>query len=125
MPDPQPPPTTRPVLPSGPSAGAGPSADPPMTGHDGRPLGWRFDFEAADTAARELELTGQSLMEVAALLEADVPVVAEDWEGRLREVFDVESMLHDTAARTLANDMLLLAAAIRAKAVEAAAAWVP
>jgi hypothetical protein len=88
-------------------------------------LGWRFDFEAADTAARELELTGQSLLEVAALLEADVPVVAEDWEGRFREVFDVESMLHDIGARTLANDMLLLAAAIRAKAVEAAAAWVP
>jgi hypothetical protein len=101
------------------------TGDPPVTGHDGRPVGWRFDFEAADDAARELELTGQALMEAVALIEADVPVVAEDWEGRLREVFDVESMLHDTAARTLATDMLLLAAAIRAKAAEAAAAWVP
>jgi hypothetical protein len=81
----------------------------------------QFDFEAADTAARELELTGQALMEVVALIETDAAAVTEDWEGRFREVFDVESMAHDGAGRALANDMLTLAAMIRAKAVEAAA----
>jgi cell wall-associated NlpC family hydrolase len=81
----------------------------------------RFDFEAADTAARELELTSQSLIAAAALLEEDVPVVAGGWEGRFREVFDVESLMHDVAARALAGDLLTLAAQIRAKAVEAAA----
>jgi hypothetical protein len=81
----------------------------------------RFDFEAADTAAYELELTSQSLMEIAALIEGDAPVVTEDWRGRFREVFDVESLSHDNAARTLANDLLTAASMIRAKAVEAAA----
>jgi hypothetical protein len=81
----------------------------------------RFDFEAADTAAGELELTSQSLIAAAALLEEDVPVVADGWEGRFREVFDVESLMHDVAARALAGDLLTLAAQIRANAVEAAA----
>jgi hypothetical protein len=94
-------------------------------GHDGQPVGWRFDFAAADEAARQLELTGESLLEAVAVLEADIPVVAEDWEGRFREVFDVESAMHCTAARTLANDLLTLAAVMRANAVQAAAAWVP
>ena len=52
----------------------------------------------------------------------DAPDVTEDWTGRFREVFDVESVNHDMAARGLADDLTLLAAAVRAKAVEAAAA---
>jgi hypothetical protein len=81
----------------------------------------RFDFEAADTAARELELTSQALIEAVGVLEEDAPVVTEDWEGRFREVFDVESLMQDGAARALADDLLMLAAMIRAKAVDAAA----
>jgi hypothetical protein len=80
-----------------------------------------FDFEAADTAATELELTAQALFAIAALIETDAPDVTEDWTGRFREVFDVESVTHDMAARGLADDLTLLAAAVRAKAVEAAA----
>jgi hypothetical protein len=88
-----------------------------------RPPGWRFDFVAADDAATELELTAQSLLLIAALLELDVPVVTEDWRGRFREVFDVESARNAVAARTLPDDLLTLAAGIRAKAIEAAGAW--
>lgn len=81
-----------------------------------------FDLTAADAAARELELTAQALSEVVSVLEADVPIVTEDWAGRFREVFDVESARYDVAARMLAADLLVLAAAIRAEAAEAAAA---
>lgn len=84
--------------------------------------GWRFDFFAADEAVRQLELTAQSLLAVCAQLEADVPVVAEEWHGRFREVFDLESARQATAARVLAQDLLDLAADVRAKAVLAAAA---
>ena len=58
----------------------------------------RFDFEAADTAA-PAGLTSQALIAVAAVLEEDVPTVADGWEGRFREVFDVESLMHDAAPR--------------------------
>jgi hypothetical protein len=98
-------------------------APPTETGQ--RPTGWRFDFDAADDAALQLELTAQSLLQIAGLIELDVPVVAEDWTGRFREVFDVESANFDIAARTLAEDLLVMAAAVRAKAIEAAAAWTP
>lgn len=81
-----------------------------------------FDFSAADAAARELELTSQSLLAARGVLEQDVPVVADGWEGRFREVFDVESLRHAVAAGALAEDLLSLAAMIRARAVEAAAA---
>jgi hypothetical protein len=81
-----------------------------------------FDFSAADAAARELELTSQALLAARGVLEQDVPVVADGWEGRFREVFDVESLRHDVAAQALAEDLLALAAMIRASAVEAEAA---
>lgn len=90
-----------------------------------RPTAWRFDFAAADEAARQLELTAQGLLQAVGIMEHDIPIVTDDWRGRFREVFDVTSARHDMAARALANDMIVIAASIRAKAVEAAAAWVP
>ena len=90
-----------------------------------RPSGWAFDFAAADAAATQLELTAQALLAATAVLEADVPVVTDEWRGRFREVFDVESARHDVGGRLLAQDLLTFAAAVRAGAVEAAAAWVP
>lgn len=101
---------------------------PDSTGHmattSGRPE-VRFGFGAADTAADELLLTAQSLLETAAVMERDVPVVTEDWTGRFREIFDVESARHAVAIRLLAEDLLQLAARVRAEAIEAAAAWTP
>ena len=87
--------------------------------------GWRFDFEAADVAADELLLTSQSLLEVVALLELDVPVVTEDWTGRFREVFDVEMLGQDVSLRMLADALFALATLVRAKAIEASASWTP
>lgn len=89
-----------------------------------RPPGWRFDFHAADEAVRQLELTAQSLLEAVAVVEHDIPTTTEDWRGRFREVFDVETARQTVAARLLAGDMLAMAAQVRAEAVLAAAAWV-
>jgi hypothetical protein len=93
-----------------------------MPGSGDRPAGWRFDFEAADTAATEVELAVQALREFVALLEQDVPVVTEDWLGRFREVFDVDSSGYRVEVDLLAEDLQALATSIRAKAVEAAVA---
>ena len=92
-------------------------ADPPRS--------FRFDFAAADAAVEQLATTIQSLMEALAVYENDIPTVTEDWSGRFREVFDIESARYDLGARELANGMLTLAVAIRARAIEAAAAWTP
>lgn len=85
----------------------------------------RFDFGAADAAADELLLTAQALLEAAWVIEHDIPVVTDDWTGRFREVFDVESAQHDAAMQLLAEALLSLSAQVRAKAIEVAAAWTP
>jgi hypothetical protein len=87
--------------------------------------GWRFDFGAADTAADQLLLTAQSLLEAVGVLELDVPVVTEDWTGRFREVFEVETLRHDVALRMMAEALFALATLVRARAIEAAASWSP
>ncbi len=89
-----------------------------------RPPGWRFNFSAADDAARQCELTAQSLYETGGLLEVEVPKAAEAWRGRLRDVFDVETAHYHVAANTLADDLVALAAAIRSGAVAAATDWI-
>jgi hypothetical protein len=89
-----------------------------------RPDGWKFDFGAADAAVNELTKTAQSLLQVAVLMETDIPTITDGWRGRFREVFDVDSAKADIAARILADDLLALAAAIRAGSIEASTAWV-
>ena len=97
---------------------------PPAPPEPRRPDGWRFDFGAADDAVKELTQTAQSLLQVAAVMETDIPVITEDWRGRFREVFDVDSAKSDISLRVLADDLLALAASIRAGAIEASTAWV-
>jgi hypothetical protein len=87
--------------------------------------GWRFDFGAADAAADQLLLTAQSLLEAVGVLELDVPVVTQDWQGRFRQVFDVEMLRQDVALRMMAEALFVLATLVRAKAIEAAANWSP
>lgn len=87
--------------------------------------GWRFDFVAADEAADQLLLTAQSLLEAVGVLEADMPVVTENWAGRFREVFDVDMLRHDAALRTLADALFVTATLVRARSIEAAANWTP
>jgi hypothetical protein len=68
-----------------------------------------FDRDAADDAVEELALAVTSLGDALALVEADVPVVVEDWDGRARVVFDEEmSAVLATGHQLVA---LLLAAA--------------
>ncbi|HKE74652.1 MAG TPA: hypothetical protein VKB57_13610 [Acidimicrobiales bacterium] len=85
----------------------------------------RFGFDAADAAADELLLTAQSLFDSVSIMRQDIPVVTDDWTGRFREVFDVESAVHDLAMTRLAGELTLLSAQLRAMAIEAAAAWAP
>lgn len=92
---------------------------------DRAPVGWRFSFDDADTAVDELLLTAQSLLEVVALLETDIPVVTEDWTGRFREVFDVDTFRYDVALRAMAESLFAVASLVRARSIEAAAAWTP
>jgi hypothetical protein len=49
-----------------------------------------YDLDSADDAMHELALAATSVGEALALVEADVPVVVEDWEGEARLVFDTE-----------------------------------
>ncbi|MGH9233990.1 MAG: hypothetical protein ACRD0R_11715, partial [Acidimicrobiales bacterium] len=82
-------------------------------------------FGAADAAADQLLLTSQSLLEAASVIELDIPVVTEDWSGRFREVFDIETLRQDVSLRLLAEGLFVLATLVRAKAIEAAASWSP
>lgn len=82
----------------------------------------RFDDAAADEAVRQLELTVQSLLGMAAIIEETIPITTEEWRGRFRYTFDYESARHDVAARTLAQTLHLAAVGIRAKQFEARAA---
>lgn len=86
-----------------------------------RPVEHHFDFGAADEAARQLELSAQALLETVAAINQEVPATTEHWRGRFREVFDVETARHVVAARLLADDLVTLAAQVRAHAVLAAA----
>ncbi|CAN5622186.1 hypothetical protein BH20ACT2_BH20ACT2_08140 [soil metagenome] len=79
----------------------------------------RFDHATAEEAVRQLELTVQSLLGMVEVLEADLPIVTEEWRGRFRHTFDYESARHDVSARTLANTLHLAAVGIRAKQFEA------
>jgi hypothetical protein len=98
-------------------------ADTWMTPERQRPPGWRFNAAAAEQMARELTLTAKALLDAAAMIQTDAPVVTEDWTGRLREVFDVESAQHNVAAISLADDMLQTAALVRLRAEHALNAW--
>ncbi len=89
-----------------------------------RPPGWRFSPSAAEEVARQLTLTAQSLLETAGLIAHDAPIVTEDWTGRLREVYDVDSARFHVAAVTVADDLLQTAAIVRARAEVAMNTWV-
>ncbi|MEJ7584035.1 MAG: hypothetical protein WKF43_08095 [Acidimicrobiales bacterium] len=83
-------------------------------------MGIHFHMGAADEAARQLELTVQSLLSMVAVVEQSIPVTTEDWRGRFGQTFDYESARH-VAARTLAQSLHLTAVGIRAKQFEAQA----
>jgi len=82
----------------------------------------RFDDAAATELAAQLEITARSLLEVVDRFEREVVAATEEWRGRFRHTFDVESARHDLEARALANDLHLMAVAVRAKMFEAQAA---
>jgi len=47
-----------------------------------------YDHDTADDAVHGLAHAAIGLSDALALLEADIPVVVEDWEGKARLVFD-------------------------------------
>ena len=84
----------------------------------------RFSPSAAEAVAEQLVLTAQSLLETAGLIAHDAPIITEDWTGRLREVFDVDSARFHLATVTMADDLLRTAAVVRARAEVAMNDWV-
>jgi hypothetical protein len=79
-----------------------------------------FDRDAADDAVEELALAATSLGDALALVEADVPVVVEDWEGQARAVFDEEMSAVLAAGHQL---LALLLAAGSAVVAASEGAW--
>ena len=81
-----------------------------------------FDDAAAEELVAQLDATARSLAELLAQFEHEIVAATEDWEGRFRNSFDAESLRHDLTARALANELHLMAVAVRAKLFEAQAA---
>jgi uncharacterized protein YukE len=82
----------------------------------------RFDQDAAEEAARQLLVTAESLFECLAGLGEDWPIVTEDWEGHFRDTFDHEFAGTVAGGHVLVDMLRQMAAVIRARAWEAAAA---
>lgn len=75
----------------------------------------RYDFIAAGSAARQLELTAASIMEAVDILEKDLPVVCDSWHGRHRSSFDQATAASTLLAENLAGSLMVTATAIRTK----------
>ncbi|MGH9118435.1 MAG: hypothetical protein ACRD0A_11355 [Acidimicrobiales bacterium] len=82
----------------------------------------RFDQDAAEEAATQLLVTAESLLETLWVLDADRAVVTDGWQGHFRDTFDHEIGLTTTGGSLLVNVLQRMAAVIRARAWEAAAA---
>ena len=74
----------------------------------------RADSLATDALVTELVATSGALGEVAAILDADGPIIAEDWAGPHRDAFDGERAELAAAVRALAEDLLVVAASATA-----------
>lgn len=82
----------------------------------------RFDQEAAEEAAHQLMVTAESIIEALSVLQADIEVVTDDWQGHFRNAFDHEMGQNLTAGAYLAGTLQQMAAVVRGRAWEAAAA---
>lgn len=71
-----------------------------------------YDAQAADDAMHELALAATSLGDALALVEADGPVVVEDWRGESRHVFDEEIVGLLTAGHQLVALLTAAGAAV-------------
>ncbi len=81
-----------------------------------------FDQEAAEQAANQLLVTAESLLETLWVLDADRATVIEDWQGHFRDTFDHEIGVTLNGGSMLVGVLQQMAAVIRARAWEAAAA---
>jgi hypothetical protein len=93
-------------------------ARPPLPGStDDRP--WYFsevvhDDDTADDVVHGLAYAAIGLGEALALLEADIPVVVEDWEGDARLVFDEQMPRILTAGHQLVAVLLAAGSSVMA-----------
>ena len=72
------------------------------------------DGETADTALHQLAYCAVSLGEALALLEADVPVVVDGWDGLARQAFDQQMPGILAAGHQLISVLLAAGAAVTA-----------
>lgn len=93
-------------------------ARPPLPGStEERP--WYFseviyDHDTADDLVHDLTYAAIGLGEALALLEADIPVVVEDWEGDARLVFDEQMPGILTAGHQLVAVLLAAGSSVMA-----------
>lgn len=103
---------------SGGGAGIPHDTRPPLPGStDDRP--WYFgevvhDYDTADDVVHGLAYAAIGLGEALALLEADIPVVVEDWEGDARLVFDEQMPGILTAGHQLVAVLLAAGSSVMA-----------
>lgn len=81
----------------------------------------RFSFADADHLADELQTTAGLLEQVVAQLDSDLPLVREDWQGGLRDTFELEVRRARLGLTFLAASMRASALHVRRDAVRAAA----
>jgi hypothetical protein len=74
----------------------------------------RVDPVATDALIEQLVATSGALGEVAAILDADGPVIADDWGGPHRDAFDDERTRLVTSARAAAEELVRVASAAAA-----------
>jgi uncharacterized protein YukE len=72
------------------------------------------DHETADTALHQLTYCAISLGEALALLEADIPVVVDGWDGLARQAFDQQMPGILSAGHQLVSVLLAAGAAVTA-----------
>ncbi len=82
----------------------------------------RFDHGAADDLVRQLQATAQAMFEAAAVTGQELPATTEDWQGPHRDTFDEWAGAGLLEARLLGESLLVAAAHVRARALEAEAA---
>lgn len=100
---------------SGPPSPGGPPSPEPFI----QPVA--FDYDAAQQMSTQLQATANSLNEMAAVIQKELPATTDQWAGTLRADFDVDTMQILAAIQAQAEQYLLMASQIEAGAWEAQA----
>lgn len=101
-----------------------PPPPPPPLSNEPQPLMplVKFDFEAAHDMSAQLRFTANSMREMQALIEKELPFTTDSWTGSFRANFDEEAALRLLDLQNQADQLTAEATRIEALAYEAEAA---